>query len=238
MCSLSTLSSMVCPTRSTEMLLILLLGSSALLGASAGGRVRVNSCLDPTNVDYNCEVEELMLENCDITDDDIDDLVTCLDESGREDIVSLYIGQNSLTTLPGGLFADLTNLKVLSLSFNDLAILPEELFAGLTTLEVVSLRYNALTTLPEGLFADLTLLSWLSLQYNDLTTLPEGLFADLTNLETLFLDGNALTTLPEGLFADLTALDFLDLAANSLECLPTIPSTWSTLDVDAYGDEC
>eukprot|EP00903_Cladosiphon_okamuranus_P019629 g18049.t1 len=107
-----------------------LLELSALLGTSA-----VSLCLDPTNVDYSCELDEdgnMSFEGCDITDDDVDDVASCFDELGRENIVKVF------------------------LSYTDLTTLPERIFGGLTALEALDLTGNALTTLPEGIFGDLT----------------------------------------------------------------------------------
>ncbi|CAN0339520.1 unnamed protein product, partial [Ectocarpus sp. 6 AP-2014] len=77
--------------RRMEMLLILLLGLSALWGTD-----EVNPCLDPTDASYSCELSDdtlepgrLSLGSCGIGDEDFDDLVSCLDAAGRQEIVLL-----------------------------------------------------------------------------------------------------------------------------------------------------
>ncbi|CAN0238534.1 unnamed protein product, partial [Pylaiella littoralis] len=127
------------------------------------------------DADYSCVLSSLgyvYLVGCGITDEDLDDLATCLDDAGREDIILLNLGSSALTTLPEGVFE------------------------GLTALETLTVYNNTLTTLPEGVFGGLTALGNLWLFGNSLTTLPEGIFEDLTALTRLRLEGNALECLP------------------------------------------
>ena len=55
------------------------------------------------------------ISECDMTDEDVDggDLASCLDAAGRENVVFLDLGRNALTTLPDGIFADLTAMETL-----------------------------------------------------------------------------------------------------------------------------
>ncbi|CAM9151401.1 unnamed protein product, partial [Ectocarpus sp. 13 AM-2016] len=178
--------------RMLEMLLILILGLSVVLDASA-----VNECLDATDADRCQANTALGLRSCGITDADFDDLASCLEAAGPETITYLSLASNELTTLPEGIFG------------------------GLTALETLFLSDNELTTLPEGIFGGLPALELLYLYSNKLTTLPAGIFGGLTALEILYLYDNVLTVLPEGVFGDLTALEILHLEGNSLECLPS-----------------
>ncbi|CAN0452674.1 unnamed protein product [Pylaiella littoralis] len=96
-----------------EAFMVLLPAFCALSGASA-----VSPCLDPTDADYSCEVDEdglLRLDHCGVTDEDVDggDLASCLDNAGRELVVSLTLYDNALTTLPAGIFEGLTALETL-----------------------------------------------------------------------------------------------------------------------------
>ncbi|CAM9912692.1 unnamed protein product, partial [Ectocarpus fasciculatus] len=72
---------------------------------------------------------------CGIADDDFNDLASCLEAAGPENITTLRLGNNELTTLPEGIFGGLTALESLTLSSNELATLPEGIFGGLTSLE-------------------------------------------------------------------------------------------------------
>ncbi|CAN0192791.1 unnamed protein product [Ectocarpus sp. 6 AP-2014] len=203
-----------------EAFMVLLPAFCALSGASA-----VSPCLDPTDADYSCEVDEdgdLYLYDCGITDEDVDggDLASCLDNAGQELVVELSLHTNGLTTLPEGIFDGLTALEDLHLYDNALTTLPAGVFEGLTALAELYLDDNALTTLPAGIFEGLTALAELSLGNNALTTLPEGIFDGLTVLAELRLYGNALTALPAGVFEGLTALEKLYLDDNALTTLP------------------
>lgn len=55
------------------------------------------------------------LSECEITDVDVDagDVASCLDAAGRETIEFLDLGRNALTTLPDGIFLDLTAMETL-----------------------------------------------------------------------------------------------------------------------------
>ncbi|CAN0401548.1 unnamed protein product, partial [Pylaiella littoralis] len=99
----------------------------------------VSPCLDLTDADYSCQVDEdglLNLTECGVTDEDVDggDLASCLDTAGRELVVSLYLQTNALTTLPAGIFEGLTALEYLGLYDNSLTTLPAGIFEGLTAL--------------------------------------------------------------------------------------------------------
>ncbi|CAM9819556.1 unnamed protein product [Scytosiphon promiscuus] len=243
--------------------LLLLLVPTIAVGAST-----VSKCLDPDHRDYQCFLQQeyglqtLELGYCGITDEDVDSgaLALCFEEAGRENIESVWLDGNDLTTLPEGIFQDLpllielwlqsnalntlpegvfqglTGLQWLHLQNNALATLPEGIFEGLTISQLY-MSSNALTTLPEGIFQDLTFLHLLWLNYNTLTILPKGIFQGVTGINVLHLRSNNLTTLPEGIFQDLTDLDELELDGNFLECLPTTTAT--SLVVDAsIGTEC
>ncbi|CBJ27694.1 Tyrosine kinase specific for activated (GTP-bound) p21cdc42Hs/ leucine rich repeat protein [Ectocarpus siliculosus] len=220
-----------------EAFMVLLPAFCALSGASA-----VSPCLDPTDADYSCEVDEdgyLYLYDCGITDEDVDggDLASCLDNAGQELVVELWLYGNALTALPAGIFEGLTALAELSLGNNALTTLPAGIFEGLTALELLWLHGNALTTLPAGIFEGFTALAELSLGNNALTTLPAGIFEGLTALELLWLYGNALTALPAGIFEGLTALAELYLYDNALTTLPAgIFEGFTALELLSLGD--
>ena len=115
----------------------------------------------------------------------------------------LYLHGNNLTTLPAGIFNNLSGLRYLYLHGNNLTTLPAGIFTGLDKLERLFLYGNNLETLPENVFAGLGSLQYLYLSGNSLTTLPEDLFDDLDRMRQLYLHGNRLTSLPANIFADL-----------------------------------
>eukprot|EP00752_Nemacystus_decipiens_P014911 g13274.t1 len=211
---------------------------------------QVNRCLDLTNYD---EVESpcrphlgrMTLSSCGITDDDLQDLANCFDINGRQNIHSLDLSGNELTSLPGETFDSFTELEYLDLSGNELTSLPSEVFDPLAKLEHLDIYDNGLTDLPAGIFGKLPELDHLSLAQNRLTTLPDGLFGQLDKLRTLplfsndlvelpagvfdslsnvwlmLLDDNQLTSLPPGTFDELTSLQHLDMSNNDLRTLPS-----------------
>ncbi|CAM9206201.1 unnamed protein product [Ectocarpus sp. 12 AP-2014] len=98
----------------SKMLVILLLGLSALLDTSAG-QPDNSGCLNSTDTD-RCQTDadgELYLGFCGITEADLDDLASCLEAAGPETITSLYLDYNDLATLPEGIFQNTTGLQYL-----------------------------------------------------------------------------------------------------------------------------
>ena len=142
------------------------------------------------------------------------------DFDGLTRLKELNLGRNALTSLPAGVFSDLTKLRKVALRQNSLSSLPAGLFSGLPKLLQVDLSDNSLTSLPANPFSGLTKLNLISLAGNSLTSLDAGLFSGLAALQHLHLSDNSLTSLPAGLFADLTRLSGLQLSGNSLTSLP------------------
>ena len=128
-----------------------------------------------------------------------------------------------LTTLPAGIFDQLTALADLNLSDNQLSTLPAGIFDQLTALADLNLSDNQLSTLPAGIFDQLTALADLNLSDNQLSTLPAGIFDRLTALADLNLSDNQLSTLPDDIFQQLGALANLSLSGNpgSASFVPT-----------------
>ena len=166
------------------------------------------------------------------------------DFSGLSGLIELSLQEIPLTSLPHGIFDELTSLKKLDLSRNSLTSLPDGIFDRLGSLEYLDLSGNALASLPEGVFDRFGRLQELRLGGNDLKSLPERIFDGLGSLERLdlslnVLDGlsdgvldrlgrveelrlnhNPLTNLPERIFQGLVSLEHLDLAGIYLNSLP------------------
>ncbi len=144
------------------------------------------------------------------------------DFNGLTGLTKLEIEHNqSLESLPSGIFDELTSLTELSLLDNDLSSLPSGVFNGLTGLTKLEIERNqSLESLPSGIFDELTSLTELSLLDNDLSSLPSGVFDELTSLTRLNLQDNSLRSLPSGIFDNLTQLETLNLNYNSLRSLP------------------
>ena len=127
---------------------------------------------------------------------------------------------NQLSSLPAGIFDNLTNLQVLWLSGNPFSSLPAGIFDNLTNLTTLLLNENPLSSLPAGIFDNLTNLTQLALATTQLNSLPAGIFDNLTNLTDLRVNDNQLSSLPAGIFDNLTNLTRLWLTNNTLTVLP------------------
>ena len=110
---------------------------------------------------------------------------------------------NSLTSLPEGVFSGLGRLRILYLDRNYLSALPENIFSGLYSLEDLWLTDNTLRELPEPIFSGLGQLRGLWLFNNRLTTLPRQVFSGLNRLVMLWLSDNPLDGLPVGILDDV-----------------------------------
>jgi internalin A len=77
---------------------------------------------------------------------------------------------NKLTEFPDAVF-QLTNLKILNLSFNKITSIPEAL-RQLSNLTQLNLRINQITSIPEAL-GQLSNLTHLHLNNNQITSIPE-----------------------------------------------------------------
>lgn len=158
-----------------------------------------NPCLDPASDAYLCNVNgtEIALDYCGITDDDLEDVATCLDVFGRDSATGVF------------------------LRFNYLTALPENLFQGMGHVEHIYLNNNALNSLSVDVFQSLGKLTVLNLNGNALPSLGGNLFQGLGQLQHLWLNMNLLSTLPAELFEGLGQLKSLDLRLNpDLACVP------------------
>ncbi|KAF2879136.1 hypothetical protein ILUMI_27043 [Ignelater luminosus] len=150
----------------------------------------------------------------------------------------LDLGNNSISSLPDGLFQSLGELKKLNLSRNNFEELPRNIFNGLGNLkqlyisdnpiskfdikaldavkklEELSMSNNRLQVVPARLFSKLTKLKSLDLSYNSIEDLG-NLFLFTYDLENLNLSHNALTDLSKQNFQS-SNLRILDLSSNKL----------------------
>ena len=152
----------------------------------------------------------------------------------------LSLGQNGLSDLPVGTFSGLANLETLTLDKNRLGQLVPGAFSGLSSLKRLFLWGNDLK-LRSGMFAGLSSVEEINLYHSQLTDLPAGVFSELPNLAVLDLGGNRLNLEP-GVFADagLSNLDYLMLHENQLADLPVGAfeglSNLEQLDLGLAGD--
>ena len=122
-----------------------------------------------------------------------------------------------ITGLQPGDFADLGNLTSLWIGRQSIGTLPAGVFSGLDKLEVLILTRAELASLDAGVFDDLPSLTKLDLSDNRLASIPEGVFDGLpATLEELELNRNRLESLPADLLDGLSASFYrLDIGRNS-----------------------
>ena len=121
-----------------------------------------------------------------------------------------------LTSIPAGLFDDLSNVEAIQWLDVNLTTLPAGVFDSLTNLTELQMEARALSSLPAGVFDNLTHLTDLVFSAGQLTSLPDGLFDNLTHLTDLLFSAGQLTSLPDGLFSGLTSLTTLNLFGDTL----------------------
>ncbi|MCG9129491.1 cadherin domain-containing protein [Candidatus Poribacteria bacterium] len=132
---------------------------------------------------------------------------------------------SEFTTLSADVFDGLSSLKSLDLTTqsneteNQLTSIPSGLFDDLTALEILYLSGHSFSSLPTGLFDKNTTLTTLHLFNNGITTIPDGIFDKLTSLTRLFFHGNNLPSLSDGIFDKNTLLEHLDIRANRISSL-------------------
>ena len=105
-------------------------------------------------------------------------------------LTTLHLDNNDLTSLPSGIFSNLTSLTHLYLQSNDLSSLSSSVFDGLSSLKHLGLENNELTSLSGSIFDGIPNVSSIILSNNRLTSLPAGIFEGLTQLSQLHLSWN------------------------------------------------
>eukprot|EP00842_Homolaphlyctis_polyrhiza_P003375 jgi/Hompol1/4038/HPOL_003460-RA len=112
-------------------------------------------------------------------------------------ITRLFLDDNDIVSIPSNAIAELTELRVLSLSSNHLTSLPSGI-RRLRKLERICLRHNMIETLPDE-FSELCNLRICDLGENKLTRIPPKLFLGMEHLHTLVLANNSLRQLPQSI---------------------------------------
>lgn len=144
---------------------------------------RNSFCLDYSNI------KVLSLKNCKLTK-----LNLCDTLSSLNNLITLDLSQNQMTTLSveqSNIFSFLQNL---SLSYNFITEIPRNI--NNLQLKILSLSYNNITEIKERAFENSKNLQILSLRGNKISHLDVNSLAGLANLEILDLAKNHFTNLP------------------------------------------
>ncbi|XP_046808093.1 leucine-rich repeat neuronal protein 3 [Lucilia cuprina] len=132
-------------------------------------------------------------------------------------LAELYLGMNSLLTVPSAAFQDLKGLSTLNLKGAGLRNLSHDSFQGLEALRSLDLSDNRLTRIPSVSLSHLERLEELFLGQNDFEAILEGAFVGLKQLKRLEITGALkLKRVMNGAFASNTNLEYLNLASNKM----------------------
>lgn len=133
--------------------------------------------------------------------------------SQLQSIVYINLSKNNLKNLPEKVFAPVSGIEELDLSYNLLSELSSDLFNG-TALSILHLKYNAFT---EDLHFGLESLQQLDLSYNSITHVHHSMFDRMPGLTNLNLKGNGIKKIqPESMLL-LKKLRHIDLSFNELD---------------------
>ena len=125
-----------------------------------------------------------------------------------------------LTSLPDGLFDDLSNVTTMEWIDLNLSTLPPGVFDSFVNLTTLVMEARSLSSLPAGVFDNLTNLTYLGFHALQLSSLPADPFDNLANLTILDFHTGQLTSLPDELFSGLTSLTTLGLSGNAVNPMP------------------
>lgn len=134
-------------------------------------------------------------------------------------IVFLDLSNNSVRSLPAGVFVSLGRLRILDLRDNQLSALHNSTFLGLASLRTLHLTGNRLVTIDGWSLYGLSSLSALDLSRQGLINLTTRSFVGLRTLLNLNLSHNQLVDLPDGTFSGLSNLLSLDLRGNPVDAM-------------------
>ncbi|XP_072113394.1 SLIT and NTRK-like protein 6 [Mobula birostris] len=150
--------------------------------------------------------------------DNIIQSVTKFDLLGYGSLDLLHLGNNRITEIEDGAFANLTNLHKMYLNGNSIVRLRKEMFVGLGRLQYLYLEHNIIKEILPGTFSSLLQLKVLYLNNNLLHSLPPHIFSGVPLLR-LNLKNNHLMHLPVSNVIDqLEFLVQIDLEDNPWDC--------------------
>lgn len=145
-------------------------------------------------------------------------LISELDDDVFEDLPTLLIlelGFNRIVSLPDSVFDGAPNLNSLFLAYNTIVNI-ETPFQNLTELKLLDLSYNQIEFIEPSAFSSMARLESLEIRSCNLSVLDENLFNEQNQLESLDLSENSLTELDLTVFGALKKLRFLKLEANRI----------------------
>ncbi|XP_067647517.1 leucine-rich repeat and immunoglobulin-like domain containing-NOGO receptor-interacting protein 4 [Eurosta solidaginis] len=132
-------------------------------------------------------------------------------------LAELFLGMNTLLTVPAASFQDVPALTRLDLRGAGLRNITHDSFKGLEALRQLDLTDNRLTRVPTFSLSHLARLEELSLGQNDFEVIVEGAFVGLKQLKRLDISGALrLKRIMNGAFSTNGNLEYLNLSSNKM----------------------
>ncbi len=136
--------------------------------------------------------------------------------------VKVFLGGNSITSLPAGVFRNLTKCTTLALPLNEISLIEQGAFDSLENLEELYLGGNNIRSFGEANeWMGLDSLKQLNLEFNLVSKLSERAFETFISLETLNLYGNFISSIEVGALR-IPSLKELELGYNEIATVATI----------------
>lgn len=136
-----------------------------------------------------------------------------------DQVQSLFLNNNSMTTPRADTFDGMSKLRLLDLSNNRILNISSKLFSSLTSLRFCYLQHNSITHVAVNAFHSCNLLQTINLSFNFLASLSNSTFDGLSELYDLSLSSNPLSVLPFNLFSSLSRLHLLNMNNMMLKIL-------------------
>ncbi|KAK9890470.1 hypothetical protein WA026_010553 [Henosepilachna vigintioctopunctata] len=198
-------------------LLLLVITAFTSEGALCPGKCRCNdTTLSATCTSAALEVIPLQLNpeihHLDLSNNKISNLYYTL--SIYENLLTLDLSTNNLSTLGFEKFKSQRNLQVLNISRNNIDKLKKDSFNGLKALVKLDLSFNRLERLHNLTFLELHSLQVIILSGNRITHLERGLLRNTKHLKELMLNNNQLLEIPAAVLSDAIGLQRLALSDN------------------------
>ncbi|XP_071800952.1 uncharacterized protein [Asterias amurensis] len=137
-----------------------------------------------------------------------------------ENTLFIDVSDNKITELAREDLANLTQLRILSLSRNKLRHIDDEVFNPLTELERLDMIACGLDEIPARFFASQSRLKFLKLAHNNLKTLARTSLIGLDSLVDLDVRGNQISDLEVGVFEHTPRLFTIHFSENRLSSIP------------------
>jgi Leucine-rich repeat (LRR) protein len=136
---------------------------------------------------------------------------------GLDNLLSLDLTWNSITSLPSGAFTGLGKLASLGLQ-TSLQAIASGAFMGLNSLQSLQLSLKpGMTLSTSGMFSGMPGLKKLILKSCGIAGFTSGAFKGLEKLEFIDLSSNSISTIPSGGFAGLSSVKSLLIGDNPME---------------------